>query len=331
MKNILLVGGSGFVGYHLSKFFLKENTNLTIYIFDINPPINDVCIEKLIREKRIFFFEVDILKEMPNLNVAFDVIINLAAVHREPGHESHEYYETNLQGSENTIKYADMNGCKNLIFFSSISTYGPTESLKNELSLTEPTTPYGISKLISESIHKTWVSGNKKLLILRPGVIFGKHEKGNVSRMVSAIKKNYFFYTGNKEVFKSGIYVKEICSFIDWYFKNLNLFKQIHIVNLSNKPIPKLKDYVSTISKVQNKHQPIIDIPHFLLQLASHIINIPFLLFRKKNPFHPVRIKKLRYSNTIYPRAFEDLGYVEKYSFHETFEDWKKDDPELWK
>tara|TARA_Y100000992_G_scaffold148494_1_gene98957 strand:+ start:4418 stop:5413 length:996 start_codon:yes stop_codon:yes gene_type:complete len=331
MKNILLVGGSGFVGYHITDYFISKKLAEKVFIFDIVEPINDQTNKLHIGENKLIFKKIDVRKPLPKSKIKYDLIINLAAVHREPGHMPNEYYETNIKGSENVKNFALENECENLIFFSSISAYGPTENKKDEYSLTMPETPYGISKLISENIHKTWAHEKNKLLIVRPGVIYGKYEKGNVTRMIKAIKNRYFFYTGNQKIFKSGIYIKEICNFLDWYLFTNFTKDNITIANLTMKPIPRLENYVDSICSALNRRSSILNLPHFLLQLFSHIINIPFVFTKKKNPFDPVRVKKLKYSNTIYPTKLSEMGYVEKYNIDSSFEHWKNDDEKLWK
>ncbi|TRZ67277.1 MAG: hypothetical protein D4R98_04450 [Comamonadaceae bacterium] len=44
------------------------------------------------------------------------LVANFAAVHREPGHEDWEYYETNLYGAENVCAWAESVGCKHLFY-----------------------------------------------------------------------------------------------------------------------------------------------------------------------------------------------------------------------
>ena len=56
------------------------------------------------------FFEYDIRKPIENLPFTpteDDVIFNFAAVHRTPGHEDHEYFETNIRGAENVVAFAE--------------------------------------------------------------------------------------------------------------------------------------------------------------------------------------------------------------------------------
>ena len=95
--------------------------------------------------------------------------------------------------------------CKQIIFTSSISPYGIEDKLKDEDTIPCPNTPYGSSKLAAEKIHIAWQNRdikNRILTIVRPGVVFGKGEGGNMSRLVKLIHKNFFFYMGNKDTEK---------------------------------------------------------------------------------------------------------------------------------
>src|SRR5205814_2232047 len=115
--------------------------------------------------------------------------------------------------------YTAATGCRTLIFTSSISVYGPTESCKDETSQPVPSSPYGASKLVAERIHIGWQQtfpAERRLLIVRPGVIFGPGECGNVTRLVRAVCGGYFVYCGNRRVRKAGGYVKELCNAVLW-------------------------------------------------------------------------------------------------------------------
>ena len=102
-------------------------------------------------------------------------IFNLAAVHREPGHEAHEYFDTNLAGARNVCAYAEAVGCENIYFTSSISVYGPTEGPTAEDARICPTTAYWGSKYPAELIHEAWLAGDpgRRLVVCRPGVVYG--------------------------------------------------------------------------------------------------------------------------------------------------------------
>ena len=96
---------------------------------------------------------------MPFTPTEDDVIFNFAAVHRTPGHEDHEYFETNIRGAENVVAFAEKWNIKKIVFTSSIAPYGAAEELKKETTLPTPNTAYGISKLVAEKIHEKWQNG----------------------------------------------------------------------------------------------------------------------------------------------------------------------------
>lgn len=113
---------------------------------------------------------------MPFTPTEDDVIFNFAAVHRTPGHEDHEYFETNIRGAENVVAFAEKWNIKKIVFTSSIAPYGAAEELKKETTLPTPNTAYGISKLVAEKIHEKWQNGDathRQLTIVRPSVVFG--------------------------------------------------------------------------------------------------------------------------------------------------------------
>ena len=180
---------------------------------------------------------------------------NFAAVHREPGHEDSEYYETNLLGAENVCAWAEVVGCKHIIFTSSIAPYGPSEVTKDESSLPVPVSAYGGSKLAAEKIHMCWQNGdaeNRHLIIVRPGVVFGPGEGGNVSRLVRAVLHRYFFYMGNKDTRKAGVYVKELCNAMRWVLQRQDTTgEHVSLFNMSMNPGPTIQDYADTVCKLQ--------------------------------------------------------------------------------
>ena len=156
---------------------------------------------------------------MPFTPTEDDVIFNFAAVHRTLGHEDHEYFETNIRGAENVVAFAEKWNIKKIVFTSSIAPYGAAEELKKETTLPTPNTAYGISKLVAEKIHEKWQNGDaahRQLTIVRPGVVFGKGENGNFTRLYWAIRGHKFAYPGRKDTIKACIYVKEFVRFLLW-------------------------------------------------------------------------------------------------------------------
>jgi GlcNAc-P-P-Und epimerase len=337
-ENCVLFGGTGFIGTHFARFLLANNLAKTITLADIEPPNKPLwssTIRTALSDPRVRYVPVNVCKPIqhPHLPEQADLVLNFAAIHREPGHEPHEYFETNLKGAENVCQWAESVGCKTIAFTSSISPYGPTEEQKNEQSTPVPVTAYGASKLAAEKIHLAWQRGgsDRNLVIIRPGVVFGPGEGGNVSRLVRSIVKGYFFYAGNQNTCKAGGYVKELCNAILWVLAWQQQQKQeVVLFNFSADPIPTLEEYVKAVCQVAQIERSLLKVPYPLLLGASYPISQLARLFGLKQPIDPVRIRKLIRSNNIVPEFLRSAGYPYQYTLRQALEDWKREKPEDW-
>jgi nucleoside-diphosphate-sugar epimerase len=268
---------------------------------------------------------------MPNEKVT--LVANFAAVHREPGHENNEYYECNIPGAENVCSWVDKVKCSKLIFSSSIAPYGPSEAAKCEESIPTPETAYGGSKLAAEKIHQIWHASNKanQLVVVRPGVVFGPGEGGNVSRLIKAVSRRYFFYMSNQNTRKAGVYVKELCLAMTWTLNKTNYSSNKFVLfNMTMNPGPSIKDYVDAISEVQNKFFYVPNMPSSFLYFICYIVDFVAKPFKIQHPFSPVRVKKLTRSNDIIPNYLINNNYKFKYNLITAFKDWKEECPDEW-
>ncbi|HEX5285593.1 MAG TPA: NAD(P)-dependent oxidoreductase [Polaromonas sp.] len=339
MSCAVIFGGSGFIGVFFAKHLLAGGGYEKVYLFD-----KEQVAEKpfpyrarLVRESTgIIEIKGDVRQEIswiPTEKVS--LVANFAAVHREPGHESFEYYETNLLGAENVCAWAERIGCNEMIFTSSISPYGPCEQSKDERSLPTPATAYGGSKLVAEKIHQAWLAADqaqRHLVIVRPGVVFGPGEGGNVSRLVKAVIRRYFFYMGNRDTRKAGTYVKELCRAMFWVLQRQKEQGQhFTLFNMSMNPGPSIQEYVDTVCQVAGIRRKVPAIPYPLLLGTAYAIELIARPFGIRHPFSPVRIRKLVHSNNIQPGYLVEHGYPYQYTLDSALADWKSDAPEEWR
>lgn len=340
MTIAVIFGGSGFIGCYLAMQILNDGIAGKVILADIKPSCDDRFLSQLqpyIKEGCIEFSECDVRNDIgKQLAISNDVsfIANLAAIHREPGHEALEYYETNILGAENVCKWSSEVGCQNVIFTSSIAPYGLAEELKDESSLPVPFTPYGGSKLAAEKIHEGWagLDSENYLTIVRPGVVFGAGEGGNVSRLIKAVLGGYFFYVGNKDTRKAGVYVKELVQAMLWVHSKAKAENATErsLFNMTMMPAPSVEEYVEVICKVANKKRFIPSVPYSFLLAASYAIDSLSKILRINQPINPVRVKKLIKSNSIDPKYLRDQGYEYKYTLLGAFQDWYKQNPKEW-
>lgn len=332
----VIFGGTGCVGTHLAQHLVEHSQIERIYLADIRGLGQENYVKALapaMQQGRVICVPCDVrqplrLDELPQ---QADLIVNLAAVHREPGHEPQEYYATNLPGAEHVCAYATRVGCRQIVFTSSIAPYGSSDAMRNEDSLPVPETAYGGSKLVAEKIHMAWQQGapDRKLVILRPGVVFGPGEHANVARLVRSLARGYFLYMGNRDTRKAGVYVKELGHVMQFALEHRQIGEDPCLLwNVSMDPPPKLSDFVDAICKVAGYRQPRISLPRKLLIAGAYPVAGLAQIFGIRQPISPIRVRKLSQSTDIEPHRLRAAGYRFRYTLELAMADWKDDAPE---
>lgn len=339
MKCAVIFGGTGFIGTFFARYLLDNKYVERIYLVDIERVESKVSLfrKRLVLEDwRITFINRDVRQSIGALGINNEIslIANFAAVHREPGHEDREYFETNLMGAQNICSFAEEAGCTSIIFTSSISPYGVSESLKDESTMPIPVTAYGSSKLVAEKIHQIWQAKDanyRRLVVVRPGVVFGPGEGGNVSRLIKAVIHRYFFFMGNETTRKAGVYVKELCNAMWWVLQEQKKNGEtVSLFNMSMNPAPSIGEYVKAVCKTKGIKRYVPSVPYKVLMAVAYVIDVLAKPLGIKHSFSPVRIRKLVRSNNIVPAYLIEHGYQFQYSLDSALTDWKRSCPDEW-
>ncbi len=324
--NYLIFGGEGFIGAHLASYLAESVAGPSdkIYSLDIRRQPE--------RESPAGFIACDVrnpirLDHIPDPENS--IIFNLAAVHTTPGHPDHEYFETNIKGAENICDFARAHGIRKIVFTSSIAPYGPSEEEKSESSsIPMPNSPYGISKLVAEYIHQNWLTEDRTarhLFIVRPGVVFGKGEGGNFTRLYNALKKGFFFYPGRKDTIKASVYVKDVARIL-WEGIDQSLPGKPETYNLTYAPAPTIEVICETIASVTKVSKPAILVPAIPLKTVASMLYFSGKLIGKTfNGIHPDRVRKLMISTNINGEKLEQSSLKLRYTLKDAIEDWYVD------
>ena len=329
--NYIITGGTGFIGTHLTNLLNEVHPEAKVWNLDVVKPGTPNPVVKNYKpavkdgeQLESTYIECDIRKpigELPFTPTAEDVIFNFAAVHRTPGHEDIEYFETNIRGAENVCAFAEKYGIKNMVFTSSIAPYGASEQLKTENTLPTTNTPYGISKLVAEKIHMAWQIGGegRKLTIVRPGVVFGRGENGNFTRLYWGIRKHTFAYPGRKDTIKACVYVKELARFILWNVEERKT--SFDIFNCTFEPAYTIEQIVKAMKMVTGLSQSVPYIPNSIIMPMAACAK----MFGSPMGICPARVKKLQISTNICGKKMASSGYKFKWTFEEALADWYAD------
>lgn len=277
---ICIIGGSGFVG---SKLIFELNKGLC-YNIDKNcsPFFNDITTIGDIR-----------YPEQINFKKETSTVILLAAEHKDDVDPISLYYDVNVTGTKNVLNKMDEFGIKNLIFTSSVAVYGLNKSNPDENHFQDPFNHYGKSKLEAEKVIQKWYKENpseKSVFIVRPTVIFGERNRGNVYNLLKQISTGKFLMIGKGTNKKSMAYVGNIISFINYLLESSN--KGLYFFNYTDKPDFSMMELVSIIEKKMSIKIPKYRIPFLLGMLGGYFFDLLSFFTNKKFLISSVRVKK---------------------------------------
>ncbi len=183
-KHVLITGGAGFIGSHLSEALLKANHKISIIDnFDdfYDPAIKQKNIQEIIKNPNVQFFHED-LRHINSIsalkNCKIDSIFHLAskAGVRKSIELSDIYRENNIESSIAVFKFAQENQIKQIIMASSSSVYGnhPEQPWHENLIGLKPLSPYAQNKFECERLGQAFASENQNQFIaLRFFSVFG--------------------------------------------------------------------------------------------------------------------------------------------------------------
>ena len=298
IRTAVVTGASGFIGTRLVRKLCADGVK--VRALDIEAP----------RERLgdVDYVLADVRRPLDvELGRGADVIFNLAAIHRTPGHPAHAYYDTNVLGALEVVRLAERTNVPSIVFTSSISVYGPSESLMTEASPLQPVSGYGHSKRQAEEIHNAWQERGqgRQLIVVRPAVIFGPGERGNYTFLANALKKGYFFYPGRSDTVKSGGYVDELIRGITFA---LGEGGSRVLFNFSYPEQSTMAEVVNAFEVALGRRLRPPTIPLAPMMAAAGIFEAISAL-GLKTPVHRERILKLVQSTRIAPRWLLDNGY----------------------
>ena len=210
MKNILIIGGAGYIGRQIVNLLNKKKYK--IFVID-----NLSTTKKNYLNKKINFFKVSILNKNKLKKLFkkyhFNTVIHLAAkcVVSESEKYPQKYYATNVIGTKNIIECSKKYRVQNFIFSSSCSVFSNKTKIVKENSSKNPISYYGKTKLIAEKlIKKKFNKSNIKYIILRYFNVVGADKKNkigeignkdrlfnNISKKIIGNEKNINIYGGD--------------------------------------------------------------------------------------------------------------------------------------
>ena len=282
MIKILITGASGFIGSHFHLYLSQEqiiNLDLVAPSFDAK----STYVKGDIRKKE------DIKAVLEQYDV--DLIINLAAEHKDFGIERASYFKTNEEGMRNICEAASEAGVKNIVFYSSVAVYGSNKEPSTESMPPNPNLPYGESKLAGEKVLDNWVKEQPEhaALVIRPVVVYGERNVANMYRLIDQISRGRFFNIGKGKNVKSIAYVQNLVEATLFLIEKMK--PGMAIYNYSDEPQLSSRSIATVISEALGKRKP-ITFPYWLIYAMGIPFDWAIKLTGKDLPISTNRIKK---------------------------------------
>ena len=283
VKNVLITGGAGYIGSHVTETLLKKNKK--VFLVD-----NLSTGHKKLINKKAKFFKLDIANKRGIKKIIekykIDSIIHLAAhlIIGEGQKKPKKYYKNNVLGTKKILEACKNSMIKNFIFSSTAAIYKEGQYKVSENSIIKPKSVYGKTKIKAERLIMSYAKKNKiNYGILRYFNIAGASPSGKIGLINK--KSDHLFKNFSSEIMKkrpklkiygSDYKTKDGSCIRD--FMHVSDIAQIHYLILEK--INKLK-----ISKIfncgYNKGTSVLEVAKEFKKQSSKKVNIIFTKRRK--------------------------------------------------
>lgn len=303
---ITLIGASGFVGTRLIDLLRNEHELRNIDL-----------------EASHFFPELTVYgdvrdpQQMDSLLSGTDMVVLLAAKHRDDVTPTSLYYQTNVNGMRNVLNAMEKNGVKRLLFFSSVAIYGLNKDNPDESFTADPFNHYGKSKWQAETLVQEWYKTHNdwNIDIIRPTVIFGERNRGNVYNLLNNLAKGYFINVGKGTNVKSMAYVGNVVAFVKYLIDNIT--DGYNVFNYVDKPDLDMNHLTELVCRTLGKRLPSVRLPYWIGMAGGFFFDAIAFIFRIKPTISSVRIKKYCSTTQYDSTKAHNTGFVPPYTLSE--------------
>jgi GlcNAc-P-P-Und epimerase len=306
MKTVI-IGGSGFIG-----------TNL---ITQLHPSTDIINLDKNPSAKFPAYTRIVDIRDKENLdkNITDDVtsVVILAAEHRDDVRPVSLYYDVNVEGTRNVLEILTKRNIKNVIFTSSVAVYGLNMVNPDENSAINPFNDYGKSKWQAEQVLQSWQeqSPDRSVVIIRPTVVFGPGNKGNVYNLLNQILTGKFMMIGHGQNKKSMAYVDNVSGFISHSIEKAE--SGFHVYNYVDTPDLSVNDLLKFVERYLDKKLTSVRIPYTVGYSAAKCIDLLAWVANKKFSISSVRVKKFCATTQFSGKKMLASGYKPQVSIHD--------------
>ena len=307
-NNVCLVGGSGFIGTRLARRLKISGSSFNIVDRE----------QSTVYQKRWIKGDVRKQTDLREL-VPYDcTLVNLAAEHRDDVRPVSRYDEVNVEGAQNLCEVAAEKGIERIVFTSTVAVYGFAPAGTDESGEINYFNDYGRTKWLAEEVYREWQAEDpqrRSLVIIRPTVVFGEQNRGNVYNLLRQIASGRFVMVGNGANRKSMAYVENVAAFLEY---SLSFPPGVHVYNYIDKPDFDMNGLVSVVRGLLKSNSRgesnrgfngWLRLPYALGLAAGYVFDGLALATGRTLPISSIRVKKFC-ATTQFETSVAKTGFV---------------------
>jgi nucleoside-diphosphate-sugar epimerase len=246
-----------------------------------------------------------------------ELVVHLAAEHKDFGVAERLYHEVNVDGTENLLRSSARSGVGKFIFFSSVAVYGDSPVPTHEEQAPAPDLPYGRTKLLAERRIEAWVKGDacREVVIVRPTVVFGPWNYANMYRLIESVAKRRYISVGDGKNTKSVAYVENVADAAIFLMDRMK--PGVQLFNYADSPHLTTSEIVRNIASNLQVRVPFVRIPKSMALASAFPFDVLAKATGKDLPLTAKRIDKFTSPTHHLAEKIRAVGYNPPYRLEE--------------
>ena len=301
-----LIGGSGFIGTRMAERLRQRDEPFVL--------VDKAASSRFPEQHR--FADVRDVQSL-RATMGGHAVVNLAAEHRDDVRPLSLYEEVNVEGARNVCQVATEQGARTIVFTSTVALYGFAPPDTDENGAINPFNAYGRTKWEAEQVYRQWYHAdpaNRTLVILRPTVVFGEQNRGNVYNLLRQIASGRFVMVGSGRNRKSMAYVENIAAFLEY---SLSFAPGLYVYNYVDKPDFDMNTLVATVQERLGAAKGAgFRLPYLVGLGAGYAFDLAARATKRTFPISSIRVRKFC-ATTQFATSIEETGFVAPVSLEE--------------
>lgn len=313
--NVLITGGTGFIGSRLALRLLEQGARVTVLGQENNEAEADNKRSIEAKGARVEVASVTDRDRIFELLEGVDLVYHLAAAQHEANVPDQHFWDVNVAGTRNMLEASVAAGVKRFVHGSTIGVYGSAmEGKIDEQTPTRPDNIYGVTKLEGEKLVLSF-QDKLPVVVIRISETYGPGDR-RLLKLFKGIKKNAFFMIGDGKNLHHLIYIDDL-------IEGMCLAATVegaagNVFVLAGKEPITTDAMVSTIAAELGAKIPPFRAPLSLFLLAATVLEATLRPLGIQPPLHRRRMDFFKKSFEFSPaHAAQVLGFEPRHTFRQ--------------